>query len=113
MTRLGIIVYGLLLTLMAALSIVLLLGDNPVLLWIEGATDMVLLSGIVLYLRHRQLRWWLYLFFPALAGQLWLLISLDADLGNTLISTIILLPACYLNARIFMNRNRMSASPTA
>ena len=102
MTRFGIFVYLLLLTIFSGMSVLTVAAiDNPVLLWLEGCVDVVFVTGVVLYLRGFRRRWWRFILLPSLAGQIGLLVGIgEATREDFLLSALILVPALYLNAHV-------------
>ena len=102
MTRFGIAVYLLLLIVFSGMSVLTVASiDNPVLLWLEGCVDVVIVTGVFMYLRGFRRRWWRFILLPSVAGQVGLLVGLGEIVREDfLLTALILVPALYLNVRV-------------
>ena len=102
MTRFGITLYLLLLVLFSLLSILTTAAiGNPVLLLVEGGVDVVIITGVFLYLRGVRWRGWRFFLLPALAGEIGVLLGVgEMTFKDFVVMIIILAPALYLNARV-------------
>ena len=75
--------------------------DSPHVLLLEIVVNVILITGVVLYIKNYSHKWWSLLFVSALAGEVYLLFS---DSGHEavviLIWALILLPAFVMNLNV-------------
>ncbi|MEE9913588.1 MAG: hypothetical protein K4571_17890 [Deltaproteobacteria bacterium] len=74
---------------------------------IEAVTDVIMISGVILYLRKVQFRPWAFVFAAAIVLQIFLFVEENfTALIHYVLWMVILAPALYMNAKVAGRWNR-------
>ena len=90
-------------------------NDPPIILLLEIFVDIVILSGIILSLYDKFIKWWLIPFVFSVTGEVFLL-TIDERVGieEAIQWALILLPAVYFNLKVigFIGNRKLLKSDT-
>ena len=97
-----LIIYSLILLSLAVGSIAITsVKDTALIIVLELAVDITLITGVILYIKHRSFSWWRVLFISAVLGECYLLATdKSTDSLDIVIWVLVLLPALILNSSV-------------
>ena len=97
-----IIIYGLIITFFAiSSSLITWVNDSKSIFFIELIVDLIIISGVMLSLTSKRIKWWMFFLVFAIIGEIYLL-TIDPRVGfkEAIQWSLILLPALYLNFKV-------------
>jgi len=77
-------------------------NDNMIMLTAELFVNIVFIAGLLIFLRRKQIKYWVVPFFFACVGEIVLLyLDKETSLMMTVVWVVILMPAFNYNYRVF------------